>query len=85
MLFTGITLHKVIFQEPGQDVMKNPLISSYTLTTGLNSSSIWQWYSKCIGIDQQANQDEKFHHFNVCDLQCYQNETVLSRFAEKAF
>ena len=66
--------------------MKNSLIGSYVdpLTTGLDSSSIWQWYSKCIGVDQQANKDEKLH-FDGCDLQCHQNETVLGRFVKKAF
>ena len=42
--------------------MKDSLIDSYAfLTIGLNSIPIRQWYSKCMGIDQQADKDEKFH------------------------
>ena len=56
------TFHCLHRREPRQDLMKDSLIDSYAfLTIGLNSIPIWQWHPKCMGMDQQADKDEKFH------------------------
>ena len=62
--FTLFLLHIVFIREPGPDQIKDSFIS-WPMTTVCNSSSIGQWYSKCIGLDQKVEQKIQFHFWCV--------------------